>query len=235
MHGCIIQQAISLYAPAHNAVVDNSGSEKLSPPAAGRARVPGPLVEAVVAVLPELDRVGLEQVTAPAGGAWDLVTRQKALELGLELVATLDRLALARGGRGRSRTRGGRGRSRPGRTRGPVRIRLLFRKTPHRALDAHLPAERPPVEDERGAWVVRQLASLPPLVAREEREAVGVGAFQQEHPCRGPAVPVGGGERHCFGRLAPRGPGLVQPLVEDRDGVVQRQALSSSSRTSSTP
>src|SRR3954447_13838156 len=226
MHDCIIQQAISLYALAHNAIGDNSGSQRLSPPAAGRARVPGPLVEAVVPVLPELDRVGLEQVTPPAGGARDLVTWQKALELGLELVATLDRLALARGGRGRSR---------PGRTRGPVRIRLPFRKTPHRALDAHLPAERPPVEDERGAWVVRQLASLPALVAREEREAAGVGAFQQEHPCRGPAVPVGGGERHCFGRLDPRGPGLVQPLVEDRDGVVQRQALSSSSRTSSTP
>src|SRR3954454_13935444 len=103
MHGCIIQQAISLYARAHNAVGDNSGGEKLSPPAAGRARVPGPLVEAVLAVLPELDGVGLEQVTAPAGGAWDIVTRQKSLELGFYLIATLDRLALARGCRGRSR------------------------------------------------------------------------------------------------------------------------------------
>src|SRR4051794_15099095 len=75
------------YALKHNADSDNSGSEKLSPPPAWRARVPGPLVEAVVAVLPELDRVGREQIAAPPRGAWDLVARQEALELGLEFVA----------------------------------------------------------------------------------------------------------------------------------------------------
>src|SRR3954468_13771917 len=61
------------YALAHNAVGDNSGGEELSLPGGRRARVPRPLVEAVVAVLPELDRFGLEHVAAPARGTWDLV------------------------------------------------------------------------------------------------------------------------------------------------------------------
>src|SRR5919201_689092 len=72
------------------------GSELLYVPALARARVPVPLVEPVVSVLPELDRLRLEDVATPAVGSRQVIAGQETLELGLELLAAADRLALAR-------------------------------------------------------------------------------------------------------------------------------------------
>src|SRR6185369_6235264 len=149
------------------------GGQLLGDPALARAREPDAFVQAVVAVLPELDRVRLEHVAAPSFGPGDLVPGQEPLELGLELVAACDRLALPRGGGRCPRARGA---SRP------VRVRLLLRKPSHRSLDPYLPTELPPVEDERRARVLGQLAALAALVAGEEGEAALVGALQQQHP-----------------------------------------------------
>src|SRR5213079_2519268 len=57
--------------------------EVLGTPALARARVLQPLVQAVVSVLPELDRLWLEHVAAPPLRARHLLAGQEPLELGL--------------------------------------------------------------------------------------------------------------------------------------------------------
>src|SRR4051794_30139802 len=79
-------------------------SQWLSDPGRARAREPDAFVQAVVAVLPELDRIRLEQVAAPALGPRHLAERQLRLELRLQRPARLDRLALPRRGGGGLRT-----------------------------------------------------------------------------------------------------------------------------------
>src|SRR5262245_45046475 len=82
------------------------------------AAVADPVVEPVLAVLPELERVGHQPVAAPVRWARDLA-RMRRVELGeavLERLAGLDRLALRRHGRGDLA---------PARPRSPVGVRLL--------------------------------------------------------------------------------------------------------------
>src|SRR5437763_9728897 len=175
-------------------------------------------------MLPELDRLGLEEVAAPACGARHVPAGQQPFELRLQLLAARDRLALARGCSGGAR---------PGWARGPVRIRLLAREPAHGPLDAHLPAERAPVEEECGARVGDELEPLAALVAAEEREAALVGALQEHHPRRWPAFRVGSRERHGLGNLNARSARLLAPALHLVDRV-QRQPCSSTSRTPAT-
>ena len=178
-------------------------------------------------MLPELDRIRFEHVAAPALGPRHLVAGQELLELSLEPVAALDRLALARGG---SRGAGA------GRARGPIRVGFLRRHPAHRPLDPNLAPERLPVDDERRARVLVELAALAALVAGEEREAALVRALQQEHARGRTPVGVRGRQRHSLRGRHSRSPRLLEPAVELRNRVVrQRNPCSSSSRTSSTP
>ena len=84
-----------------NRALSNSlllGLEGLGGPRLAGAAVAEPLVEPVLAVLPELVDVGHEAIAAPVGRPWDLAW-MGGVELGeqaLELLARLDRLALAR-------------------------------------------------------------------------------------------------------------------------------------------
>jgi len=68
---------------------------------------------------------------------------------------------------------------RPGRE---VLVRLLRRHDFHRPLDAHLPFERLPREDERHRWVRGHLATLPAIEVREERETPFVEQLEQNEP-----------------------------------------------------
>ena len=62
-------------------------------------------------------------------------------------------------------------------------------------LDANLPPERLPVEEERRVRIRGQLPSLPALVVRVEAEAAHVGVLQQHHSRRGSSVRCRGRER----------------------------------------
>src|SRR5215210_5165363 len=115
------------------------GSKPLQTPALAGTGVSSALVQPVVSVLPELDRVGLEQVATPVRRARHVavVRAQEPLGLALDRRQIGDRLALPRSGRGGPAAR---------RPRRPVRVRLLRRELPHRPLDANLPAQGLPVE-----------------------------------------------------------------------------------------
>ena len=75
------------------------------------------------------------------------------------------------------------------------------------ALDAHLPPERIPVEEQRRARVRLELAALAASVAGEEDEAVLVGALQ-EHHADGRRAVRGGRGRQAPSRAA-RDPGRL--------------------------
>src|SRR5579863_4994934 len=122
------------------------GKESRDRPAtACRRLVAEAVVEAVVAVLPELPRVSHDAIAAPRLRARWCRACELLLELRnplLEGRARLERLALLRGERADLPA---------ARARREVRVRLVLRQSLDRSLDPHLPAERRPVEEERSA------------------------------------------------------------------------------------
>src|SRR5581483_5793461 len=121
------------------------------------------VVQPVVAVLPELPRVRREPEAAPPLRPRRLALQRELCDAPLEPLARLDRTALWRRGGGETRTE---------RPRGEVRVRLGIGDPGDGALDAHLAAERLPVEEERRARVLRQLLPFAARVVREEDDPV---------------------------------------------------------------
>src|SRR6266849_6471974 len=151
----------------------SSWREPLDRPALAVPAVPEPVVQPVVAVLPELVRLGSEHEAAPDLRSWDHafgVARPELLDPCLQLAAAGNDIALPR---------------RRCRELGPVwpcsevRVRVAGRHPGDDALDADLPAELVPVEAERRTWVRPQLEALPALVARVEQEAVLASSLQE--------------------------------------------------------
>src|SRR5205807_467176 len=143
---------------------------------------------------------------APPGRPRNLAAGR--LELGgarFEGGASFDDVALWRDGRADLGT---------ARARPEVRLRLGLRYPLDRALDSHLAPERVPVEQERGARVLRQLSALPALVPGEEDEAALVELLQQHHPHRRAAVAGGRRDGHGFGSPDSGLPGLLEPERE---------------------
>jgi len=126
-------------------------------------------------------------------------------DLGIELLAAGEDPPLSRRRRRELR---------PARSRGEVLVRLSVADALHRPLDAHLPPERVPVEEQGRMRVRVQLAALAAAVAGVEGEPVLVGALQQHHADRRRPSALGGGQRHCVGSPDPRRLGLGVPAAE---------------------
>src|SRR3954466_1622516 len=114
-------------------------------------------------MLPELEGVRRQPVPAPEAGPRDLLAvelRGQLAHARLELLARSDRLALPRCERADAAF---------ARPREEDRIRLPGRRALHSSLDAHLPSERMPVEQQRRTSVLGELLPLAARVARRER------------------------------------------------------------------
>ncbi len=88
-----------------------------------------------------------------------------------------------------------------------------------RSRDAHLPVQIRPVEDQRGARILRQLAPFSAPVVGEEDEPVGGGLSQQNHAGGRLALGRDGCQRHRIGFLDSGRAGFGEPLVELRDRI----------------
>src|SRR5512134_3013026 len=149
--------------------------QALDPPAMAVAGVAEAIVHAVVAALPELDRLGLEEVAAPVLRPGDILAVELAHQLGEALFQLLALDGPALGGCVRPDL----ALTRP---RGEVGVGLAVREPLDRAADAHLPVELAPVEDQCRPRVGGELAALDALVVREEAEALGGEPLEQDHP-----------------------------------------------------
>src|SRR6185369_14406085 len=144
--------------------VASLGRESLAPPGRAVAPVAEPVVQARLASLPELPRLGLQAVAAP-------VRRPRRLEqvpgaiargVGKQRRARFDHLALRRGPGTDARIE---------RPRIEVGVGLRIAHLLDRALDADDALELDPVELERGERMDRELAALPALVVGEPDDA----------------------------------------------------------------
>lgn len=184
----------------------SSGREPLEQPSPrGIPAVAQPVVQAIVAVLPELDRVRRHPVAAPERWKWDVAVaeaRRDPLDLGLELGAARHRLALTR------RPRAELARARPV---SPVRNRLRRVEAAHGAGHPHLAPEIGPVEHQRGPWVRSQVTALVALGVRVEAQAALVEPPEQHHPRRRLTLGCRGGHHHVVCVVAGNAPGLVVP------------------------
>src|SRR5829696_6128598 len=147
-------------------------------------------MKAIFAMLPKLDPIGQEAISAPKWRQRNLAALVLPVEPAhplLEEVSTLDLLALARGPGAELTT------SRP---RPEVLRRLAFAHLLDAALDANLSSQRLPVENERGPRVHLELATFPALVVRVEDEAVRLEAMQEDDSGRGPSIRRRGRQRH---------------------------------------
>src|SRR5581483_6222154 len=131
--------------------------EPLDDPAVRAGPVPKAVVEPIEAMLPELPHGGPEPEAAPAlGSRYVLAGACAELRRGpLELLATLDDLALRRDRRRQTR---------PDRPRPEVRVGLAVAHPLHRPLGARLAPELVPVEDQSGTGVLGELATFPAAV-----------------------------------------------------------------------
>src|SRR6476619_3281615 len=191
-------------------------SQPVNLPAARLAPVDEAVMHPAVPALPELDRVRAQAVTAPVSGARHVRIAQLSRQLVVSPVELLplDRAALWRDGGGDLAVAG------PTRE---VGVRLLRREPLDLAPDSHLPIELPPVDDQGGARVRRELVSLPALVVGEETKAVRAEALEQDHPGVRGAIRIDRGQGHRL-RQRHRGQRLLEPLGELLDRLV-RQVL----------
>src|SRR5256884_9805943 len=184
-------------------------SQALDAPAAFCVpRVADPVVEAVVAMYPELDRLRTHPIAAPVrrqGNRGALVLRGQRGHRILQNAAIWNYAALWR---------------RPGAelagqgTVVEIDGRLLGRLLDDRAGDANLPPELRPVDDQRRAWVLREVAPFLAVVVGEEAEAALVDASQQDHPRRRLTRARAGREGHRLGENLARRDRVAEPGIE---------------------
>src|SRR5690348_10424780 len=177
------------------------GPEPLDSPALALAAIGEAVVQPVVAVLPELPRVGHEPEPAPPLRPCRLALVAQLRHPAFEPFPRLDRPALRRGERRQPSAE---------RARAKVGIRLGLLHPRDGAFDPHLPAERLPVEEQGRPRVLRQLAALAARVVREEDDPGLVRLLHQHHAHRWASVRGCRRERHLLrrgnGRLRIREP-----------------------------
>src|SRR5690606_14553245 len=87
--------------------------------------------------------------------------------------------------------------------RGEICVRLLVAHALDAALHPHLLLQDRPVEAEARLAPHVELPRLAAAQVRADDEAALVDTLEQDHPHRGPALRVGGGERHRIGKRPP--------------------------------
>jgi len=170
-------------------------------------------MQAVCAVLPELEHLGEQPIAAPGWGERDRVARVPRVELGypgLEAIARSDLLALL-GGRRREAAGPW-----PGR---PVRGRLGLVHGTDRTGNPNLTPHGGPVKRCGRSRVSRKIPPLAAVPARVEAEAIGVDSAEEHHPHRWSAIGRCGGERERGGERLPRPIRLGQPGLELTEGI----------------
>ena len=165
--------------------------QPLNGPAVGGATEADPIVEAVDAALPELDRIRRQGEAAPAFGRRDFRVLELAagfFELGVQRFSAFNRIALvAEQGRNLSALRAG------GEKGG-----VFFRAEPAgRAGDSDLAIHFWPIESHGGAGVCLQVAALGTVSMGAKDEASVIDGLEEDHAEAGPAVGIDGCERHC--------------------------------------
>src|SRR5215212_1819812 len=177
------------------------------PPSPGTV-VDDPVVQSVLASLPELDCLGLDPIAAPERRAWDLTPLVLRLERSYPLfqnAPVFDGMALL--GSPRPETASWR-------TTREVGVGLLAGEASGAALDPDLPLQLAPVEQQGARGVRRDLLRLASLVIGVEDEAPLVVALEKDGACRGLPVIGGGGEDHGVRFVEVRLDGVLEPLME---------------------
>src|SRR5438034_4573061 len=203
----------------------SSGLEELPPPPCPRPHEELALVQAVLPVRPELDRLGDDAEARPRRRPRHRPPALAPPQLPPardERAAARERGALLRGER--------RELARP-RPRGPVRIGLCRRDLLHAPLDAHLPPQPIPVEGDGRARSRTELAALAAAAVGEEDEAAAVGGLQEDEANRGRAATPGGGERHRLGERDAGALGGPEPAAEAREGLGQEASSTPQEKT----
>ena len=184
-----------------------SGGEPLDQPGPVFAAIAEAVVQAVVAVLPELVDRRRETHPSPERRPRDVVRIALAnrLPARLEVCPAADRLALT------GRPGAELARARP---RREIHVGLGRLDLRDLALDADLSTDRVPVEDERTSWVLAEVARLPALVVRVEDEPAPVHSAEEDHPRRGETIGACGGEHDRVGHRHAAGACTLEPHVE---------------------
>src|SRR5687768_7491566 len=143
------------------------GGKPLDPPAVARAAIEQPVVQAVGAPLPELDRVRHHAIAAPVRRARRVIAMAILFlqRFAFQLLPRGNPFAL-RGGPG--------GDARPERPRGEIRVGFRRADLLHRPLDAHLPLQLGPLEHEAGGGARGELPRLAALVVGVEGEGAAL-------------------------------------------------------------
>src|SRR5690606_11251517 len=194
----------------------SSRIEALRPPAGALAVINDAVVQPVWAVLPGLEPTRRAAEAGPGRRARHLPALVAPFELGdarLEHGALRQRARLLRCPGADLR------KPRPGREIG---VRLFRRDRARLSLDAHLAEQAFPVEAERGMGIRQQLLTLPALEVGIEDEAAALYSLQQHDPARRPPLGIDRRQRHGVGVGRLRFPRLVEPGLELRERLLQR-------------
>src|SRR5262245_6863527 len=168
-----------------------SGRQPLTSPRAIRLlHISQTIVQPARPPLPELEFVGNNPIAAPPLGTWYrtiAVGALDALERLFKHVTALDRLALLRRVDAQAAIE---------RARLEIRIRLHGTDALDDTIDAHLPLDGWPEEQQARAACGLHLARLPALIVRVEDVAAIVDPLEQHRSHGGPAVRRRGRQRH---------------------------------------
>jgi hypothetical protein len=184
-------------------------------PAACLVAVAEAVVQPVLALLPELDLLGRDPVTAPVMRALDVASLEALghfLHPAPQRLAAVDHAALVRCPGAELGLAG---------AAGEVEVGVGFAEPRNRAGDANLPSDRPPPEGERGARVLLEVGRLGAAVVGEEVEALRAESLEQDHPHRRPPVPISCRKAHRLGQRH-RLLGRREPCGELLDRVVRQ-------------
>ena len=189
------------------------GADAVAGPVVAVADIAEAVVEAAGAALPEFDFVGDEGVAAPVGGAGDGFVGVLDFEFGgagFEVGAIGYDLALG-GGPGTDLMGAGAG--------GEVAFGFVVGEFPDEAAGGDLALACGPEEADGGAVVFGEFLAFAALVVGVEVEATVVEAFEEDDAGGGDAALADGGEGHGvgFGELMLEG--VVQPVVEEDEGI----------------
>src|SRR6185436_15358696 len=184
-----------------------SGSEAFNCPTVAFTPVDQPIVQSIGAALPELDFLRDHAVAAPLrrAGRGFPIAPPCVFHRGFEDLARNHFFALRRGPGGEPRAE---------RTRRVVGIGLRGSDFFHSAVDAHLPLEVRPEEQQAGARAPAELLTFAAEVVGIKDESASLDALQQHDACRWSARGGHRGEGHRVGQRQLGAQRIFEPALE---------------------